>query len=237
VALVGGAEGGVAVVGVAAEAGGGGFGDEFVGVGTVAVHGGGVGGDGEQGAVHRELRRRGDRGGLDVFGGAYGGPTLVPACGGALVSFHGAPRLDHDDRCGRPVPLGRATRLLRAATVVPGLADHTADALAYTCVKTEWADEHADRWGSRPEHAVIDHAAHGLRGLLSVIPGKMTLAFQATRELAQLVLGQPVPLAPPRPRLSTALTDGAAAHVAVEPWRVATSAVRASRTPTSDRSR
>ena len=149
----------------------------------------------------------------------YGGPTLVPACGGALVSFHGAPRLDHDDRCGRPVPLGRATQLLHAATVFPGLADHAADAAAYTCVKTEWADEHADQWGSRPEHAVIDHAAHGLSGLLSLIPGKMTLAFQATRELAQLVLGGPVPLAPPRPRLSNSLTEAAAAQVAVEPWR------------------
>ncbi len=86
-------------------------------------------------------------------------------------------------------------------------------------MKTEWADEHADRWGSRPEHAVIDHAAHGLSGLLSLIPGKMTLAFQATRELAQLVLGGPVPLAPPRPRPSNSLTDAAAAQVAVEPWR------------------
>lgn len=155
-----------------------------------------------------------------VFCLDYGGPTLVPALDGALVSFHGAPRLDVDDRAGRPVPLARANQLLAAATVFPGLTDVLADAVAYTCVKTEWADDQADRWGSRPEHAVIDHSDDGMPRLFSVIPGKMTLAFHATGELAQRVLGGPVPLAPPRPDVDTlAGTAEAAGQVALEPWR------------------
>lgn len=153
-----------------------------------------------------------------VFCLDYGGPTLVPARGGALLSFHGAPRLDVDDRFARPVPLGRVRRLLDVAMTFPGMPEAASRALAYTCVKTEWADDHVDRWGSRPEHAVIDHTDDGLPGLLSVIPGKMTLAFHATRELTQQILGHPVPLAPPTPETgaSRVAADG---QVAVEPWR------------------
>ena len=155
-----------------------------------------------------------------VFCLDYGGPTIVPALGGALVSLHGARRLDVDDRSGRPVPLARTNQLLAAATGFPGLASALADAVAYTCVKTEWADDRADRWGSRPEHAVVDHRDDGLPRLISVIPGKMTLAFHATRDLAQRILGHPVPLEPPRPAVDiSAFTATAASQVAVEPWR------------------
>jgi glycine/D-amino acid oxidase-like deaminating enzyme len=162
-----------------------------------------------------------------VFCVDYGGPTLVPAPGGTLMSFHGAPRLDIDDGCGRPVPLARANQLLQAVAAFPNLADALADAVAYTCVKTEWTDGLSDRWGSRPEYAVIDHGAEGLPGLVSLFPGKMTLAFEATQELARLVLGRPVPLIPPGSSGRMSLGD-VSGQVAVEPWRLPDSSARAS---------
>lgn len=148
----------------------------------------------------------------------YGGPTLVPTRAGALISLHGAPRVDVDGPT-RLVPVARTSGILRAAAAAfPGLSPHVADAVAYSCVKTELVDEHADRWGSRPAAAVLDHSEELLPGLFTVVPGKMTLAFHATAKLAARILGAPVDLPlPPEGRADDLRrADGL---VAVEPWR------------------
>lgn len=76
----------------------------------------------------------------------------------------------------------------------PGLMDIDSG-VAFMCSKTELSTEHDDRWGVSPGFAVIDHQEEdGLENLWTLIPGKMTLAFHASKALVDRMLDAPVEL-------------------------------------------
>lgn len=149
----------------------------------------------------------------------FGGPTVAPtAAGCALASLFGAaqPRVEGYRRWS--VPVGRAdqvTRQLQACFREEAFDLSTAQ--AYMCSKTEVAQGRADPGGGEPGFSVVDHGRRdGVRGLWTLVPGKMTLALHASRALVSRILGARVPLECPEgdgpAALAEALVDVPAWH-------------------------
>jgi glycine/D-amino acid oxidase-like deaminating enzyme len=145
-------------------------------------------------------------------------PVIMPALGGgALVSFFGGMQPEITGRRAFSVDLRKATALLdetlRALT--PGSA--TGDgAVAYVAGKTDYVGTaHAEKGMINPGYHVIDHQrAEGLHGLYTVITGKMTLGFHASKAVADLILGTDLPLV----MLPATAPDAPARLLATEPW-------------------
>ena len=142
----------------------------------------------------------------------------MPAIGGgALASFFGGVQPPITGRRAFPVDLDKATALLRAT--VQALAPATVEpegAVAYVAGKTDYVGSaHAEKGIVNPGYHVIDHEeAEHLHGLYTVITGKMTLGFHASKAAADAILGTNLPLVmqpepAPAPR---------AGLFAVEPW-------------------
>ncbi|WP_437763100.1 FAD-dependent oxidoreductase [Sorangium sp. So ce281] len=117
----------------------------------------------------------------------FGGSYVVPALGGrSLVSFFGGVQPFLGDASARvDVPIARADQVIKSLSRLFRPSVFRLDeATAYTCLKTELRGSRSDAWGVEPYHAIIDHAASdGVRGLWTLLPGKMTFAFHATQEL------------------------------------------------------
>jgi glycine/D-amino acid oxidase-like deaminating enzyme len=145
-------------------------------------------------------------------------PVMMPAPGGgALVSFFGGMQPEITGRRAFPVDLGKATALLHETlrALTPGLA--TGDgAVAYVAGKTDYVGTvHAENGMINPGYHVIDHQrAEDLHGLYTVITGKMTLGFHASKAVADSILGTDLPLVM---RPATA-PDAPARLLATEPW-------------------
>jgi hypothetical protein len=88
---------------------------------------------------------------------------------------------------------------------------------AWVCSKTEVNAGTSDPWGVEPSYAVIDHRAEDrIEGLWSLLPGKMTLALHASRELVvKLGAGEPSLVLPPSPGMISPAADELVAN---EPW-------------------
>jgi glycine/D-amino acid oxidase-like deaminating enzyme len=128
-----------------------------------------------------------------VFSLMEGGPTVAPTTHGtALLSRHGARERSISGPGRRSVPVDELRATLHAART--HLHDDVLDwdgAVAYVCTKTELAPSPALAGSIYPSYAVIDHARiDGIPGLWTVLPGKMTLALHASRDLQrQMGLG------------------------------------------------
>lgn len=147
-----------------------------------------------------------------------GRPVLMPDREhGVLASFHGG--IQPEITAGRAfaVHLGRASDVVRETVRVlaPGTVE-AADAVAYVAGKIDHVgSEHAEKGRIDPAFHVIDHdAVDGLRGLYTIVTGKMTLGFHASRAAAAAVLREDVPLA----LAPVAAAEAPAELVAVEPW-------------------
>jgi glycine/D-amino acid oxidase-like deaminating enzyme len=145
-------------------------------------------------------------------------PVIMPALGGgALVSFFGGLQPEITSRRVFPVDLGKAAALLdeTVRALAQGIAA-SGGAVAYVAGKTDYIGTlHAENGMINPGYHVIDHArTEDLHGLHTVITGKMTLAFHASKAVADSILGTDLPLvihpmpAPYPP----------ARMLAVEPW-------------------
>lgn len=158
-----------------------------------------------------------------LFSLDLGGPTAVPTTAGLVLASRygeGQPRVDPADRPGWSadgLPLIADVVRQVDRCVRPGVVE-TASAWGYTCTKTEVETMPGEAWGGGPNYAVVDHGARdGLDGLWSLIPGKMTVALHATRELMMRMRCTPAELA--LPRLEDDVSDRAERLVALQPWR------------------
>ncbi|WP_280311835.1 hypothetical protein [Nocardia abscessus] len=89
--------------------------------------------------------------------------------------------------------------------------------VAWVCSKTEHTGAQRDQWGTAPNYAVIDHCTkEGIRGLWTVLPGKMTLSMHASRDVVSHITGSRAPL--DMPAQHPVSDDQAAELVAVSPW-------------------
>lgn len=148
------------------------------------------------------------------------GPTAVPAGGGvALASLVGGWQPTVDDVSSRLVPLelmGHVLRQLRRC-VRPDVVD-AANAWGYVCTKTELGEIRDARWQGGPNYAVVDHGTcDGLKDLWSLVPGKMTVALHASRELLARMLGTVCELA--LPPWDGHVSERAERLVAAPPWQ------------------
>jgi glycine/D-amino acid oxidase-like deaminating enzyme len=145
-------------------------------------------------------------------------PVVMPAIGGgALASFFGGVQPPITGRRAFPVDLGKATALLRET--VRALAPAAVDpegAVAYVAGKTDYVGStHAEKGMVNPGYHVIDHeTTDDLYGLHTVITGKMTLGFHASKAVADTILGADLPLVIQR----EAAPNPPAGLLAVEPW-------------------
>lgn len=145
-------------------------------------------------------------------------PVLMPAPdGGALASLFGGVQPQIAGRRAFSVDLGKATLLAGEIeqTVAPGLVDPHGG-VAYVVGKTDYVDTpHTENGVVNPGFHVIDHwPGDEVRGLYTVITGKMTLGFHASKAAADAIIGTdldlPVTLADADPV--------PAGLLAVEPW-------------------
>jgi glycine/D-amino acid oxidase-like deaminating enzyme len=145
-------------------------------------------------------------------------PVVMPAIGGgALTSFFGGHQPQISGRRAFPVDLGKATALLHQTlrALAPGTAELDG-AVAYVAGKTDYVGTaHAENGMINPGYHVIDHqTTDHLRGLYTVVTGKMTLGFHASKAAADTILGTNLPLTiHPAPA-----ADTPARLLAVEPW-------------------
>lgn len=145
-------------------------------------------------------------------------PVVMPAPGGgALASFFGGVQPEIAGRRGFPVDVTQATLLLREMDQIftSGIID-SGRASAYVAGKTDYVGTiHAENGIVNPGCHVIDHAqGDDLRGLYTVVTGKMTLGFHASKNVADAILGTDLPLLI-EPHQTTAIPVGI---LAVEPW-------------------
>ncbi|MBF6320344.1 FAD-dependent oxidoreductase [Nocardia cyriacigeorgica] len=129
-----------------------------------------------------------------VIGLEFGWPALAPAAvaGTVLASRYGGVQRTVQRRERWPVPTAEAAALDRelGEWIAPGVIDH-ADPVAWVCSKTEHTTRDRDQWGTCPNYTVIDHhRREQIDGLWTVLPGKMTLALHASREVAAALTGQ-----------------------------------------------
>lgn len=157
-----------------------------------------------------------------VIGLEFGWPALAPAAavGTVLASRYGGVQRSVRRRERWPVPTAEAAALDRelADCIAPEVIDH-AEPVAWVCSKTEHLTRDQDQWGTSPNYTVIDHhRREQIVGLWTVLPGKMTLALHASREVAAAITGEMAPLgmaSSPRGDLS-----GARELVGISPWAV-----------------
>ena len=145
-------------------------------------------------------------------------PVVMPAPGGgALASFFGGVQPEITGRRSFPVDVTQAALLVREMDQVltPGTIDPDR-ASAYVAGKTDYVGTiHAENGIVNPGYHVINHAqGDNLRGLYTVITGKMTLGFHASKNVADAILGTDTPLLI-EPQQTTAIPAGL---LAVEPW-------------------
>ncbi|MEV6928108.1 FAD-dependent oxidoreductase [Dactylosporangium sp. NPDC051485] len=145
-------------------------------------------------------------------------PVLMPARdGGTLTSYFGGTQPDITGRRAYAVDLGKATALLEQTrrACADGVVDPTG-AVAYVAGKTDYiGTAHAEHGRINPGFHVIHHEhTDGIHGLHTVITGKMTLAFHASKAAADAILRSTLPLA----ITPTTAADVPCALVAVEPW-------------------
>ncbi|WP_275426229.1 NAD(P)/FAD-dependent oxidoreductase [Nocardia arizonensis] len=155
-----------------------------------------------------------------LIGLEFGWPALAPtATGVVLASRYGGVQPTVTTAGRWPVPTGEAAALdaeLRE-WLAPGVITY-GQANAWVCSKTEHLGPDADQWGTAPNYAVIDHAAREqLHGLFTALPGKMTLAMHASREVAAAITGTPEPLGVRVDRAAES-DDDAHGLVAGQPW-------------------
>lgn len=148
------------------------------------------------------------------------GPTALPAVGGvALASLVGGWQPTVDDVSGVPVPvelMGHVLQQLRRC-VRPDVVD-AANAWGYVCTKTELGVIHQGRWQGGPNFAVVDHGeCDDLHGLWSLVPGKMTVALHASRDLVARMYGTTCELA--LPARDQPVSVQAERLVAMPPWQ------------------
>lgn len=118
-------------------------------------------------------------------------PVVMPALGGgALVSLFGGIQPQISGRRSFAVDLGKAASL--HAQLCSSLAPRVIDeggAAGYVVGKTDYVGSFGSEDGLvNPGFHVIDHASEYLSGLHTVVTGKMTLAFHASRVVAENVL-------------------------------------------------
>jgi glycine/D-amino acid oxidase-like deaminating enzyme len=145
-------------------------------------------------------------------------PVVMPALGGgALTSFFGGVQPEITGRRAFSVDLGKAAALLHETlrTLAPAIADPDG-AVAYVAGKTDYVGSlHTEHGRINPGYHVIDHkAVDHLHGLHTVITGKMTLGFHASKAAADAILGTDLPLV----IHPEAAPDIPARLLAVEPW-------------------
>lgn len=145
-------------------------------------------------------------------------PVVMPAPdGGALASFFGGVQPQITGRRAFPVDLAKAALLLRELDQVltPGTVD-VDRAGAYVAGKTDYVGTtHTENGVVNPGYHLIDHAhSDNLPRLYTIVTGKMTLGFHASKEVADAVLGTDLPLLiePHAP------APVPAEFLAVEPW-------------------
>jgi len=150
------------------------------------------------------------------------GPTVVPTTDGmALASLFGGLQPGIDELGRWPIPLALADHVLGQLgwCVRPDVVD-AAGAWGYVCSKTELEAAPGDPWRGGPNYAVVDHGAQdGLDGLWSLIPGKMTVALHASRDLVARMyrIASELTLPPAGDRV----TERAKRLVAQQPWQTA----------------
>jgi hypothetical protein len=152
-----------------------------------------------------------------IIHAAHDRPVIMPAATGALTSFFGGIQPQITGRRAFAVDLANAGGLLHQTlhTVAAGRAD-PAGAVVYTAGKTDYVGTaHAENGVVNPGYHVIDHhTVDGLSGLYSIITGKMTLAFHASKTTAEAILHASLPLVVARHDAP----DPAPDICAVEPW-------------------
>ncbi|MFE3542672.1 NAD(P)/FAD-dependent oxidoreductase [Nocardia sp. NPDC059177] len=153
-----------------------------------------------------------------LIGLEFGWPALAPTATGVVLASRYGGVQPAVTKAGRwPVPTGEAAALDAELRdwLAPGIIEH-GRASAWVCSKTEHLGTDADRWGTSPNYAVIDHTyREQLHGLWTVLPGKMTLAMHASREVAIAITGTALPLAMTAGR---AAPGDACGLVAGQPW-------------------
>lgn len=119
------------------------------------------------------------------------GPVVMPASGGgALASFFGGVQPQIAGRRDFAVDLDKASLLISETkrALAPGTVE-PAGSVAYVAGKTDYVGApHTENAVVNPGFHVIDHRDEGLAGLHTVITGKMTLGFHASRAVARAVL-------------------------------------------------
>lgn len=121
----------------------------------------------------------------------YGKACIAPSYDSSvLATRYGAkvPWVESDKSVG--IPLAEIDFIKRAVTslIRPECID-ISKGVGWNCIKTEYSSGSHDRWGVEPNYALIDHGEQeGIRGLWTIIPGKMTLALHASRDLAEKLL-------------------------------------------------
>lgn len=136
-----------------------------------------------------------------MVGLEYGGPAVAPTADGTiLASLHGGAQPWVKDMRRWSVPVAKVLDLIERMRFYfrDGLVDYDSGH-AYMCSKTELATGNADLWGIEPRVAIVDHGREdGIAHLWTLMPGKMTLGFHASRDLASRLLDAPVDLPLPR---------------------------------------
>jgi hypothetical protein len=149
---------------------------------------------------------------------ALDSPVVMPAIGGgALASFFGGVQPPIAGCRAFPVDLGKATTLLHESihALGPAILDPEG-AVAFVAGKTDYVwSAHAEKGVVNPGYHVIDHAmVDDLYGLHTVVTGKMTLGFHASKTVADAILGTDLPLV----IHPEAAPDTPAGLLSVEPW-------------------
>lgn len=121
----------------------------------------------------------------------FGGPVSVPVTSRTvLLSLYGGTQPPARRSWQRAVSAPLAAEL--TASVRRYLREggvHLDDRIVWQGCKTEVRDDRSDAWGTQPGFTVLDHAdADGIAGLVTVLPGKMSLAFHVS-QAALRVLG------------------------------------------------
>ena len=136
------------------------------------------------------------------------GPVIMPdANGDGLISAYGGdqPSVDtsyngHVDLAQLNIVKDRCADVLQPGTVEIG------DGVGYMGVKTDYTGSKLTEKNTiNPDFKVIDHGADEIGGLYTVVPGKGTLAFHASRSVTQMIAQQEVELVV-HPRIRTTRT-------------------------------
>ena len=130
----------------------------------------------------------------------HGGPAIVPTREGYVLATRlGLPQRWTDARNPSPQNPSSAAEAKEIASALrgllsPGIVDWDIGKV-WTCTKTEGVNGHVNVSGVEPNVMVIDHEREdNIRGLWTMLPGKMTLVLHASRQLTEGMLRRPVEL-------------------------------------------